>query len=59
MLPSESAARVGVKRVGVAGWEVVGVGGAVVVTDTFSTDGMETQETWTWDDADKHKHRHT
>lgn len=43
VLPSESAARVGVKRVGVAGWEVVGVGGAVVVTDTFSTDGMETQ----------------
>lgn len=60
VLPSESAARVGVKRVGVAGrevvrWEVVGVGGAMVVTDTFSTGGMETRahgngntQTHTW-----------
>lgn len=41
-LPSGSAGRLGVKRVGVAGWEVmgwvVGVGGAVAVTDTLSTD---------------------
>lgn len=53
VLPSESAAGVGVRRVGVAEWEVerwevvrwelVGVGEAVVVTDTFSTDRIVTQ----------------
>ena len=42
VLPSGSGAGLGVRRVGVAGWEVigwvVGVGGTVVVTDTLSTD---------------------
>lgn len=42
VLPSGSGAKLGVKRVGVAGWEViswvVGVGGTMVVTDTLSTD---------------------
>lgn len=42
MLPSGSGAKLGVRRVGVVEWEViglvVGVGGTVVVTDTLSTD---------------------
>lgn len=42
VLPFGSGAKLGVRRVGVAGWEVigwvVGVGGTVVVTDTLSTD---------------------
>lgn len=42
MLPFGSRARLGVRRVGVVVWEViggvVGVGGTVVVTDTLSTD---------------------
>lgn len=43
VLPSGSKAKLGVRRVGVAGWEVigwveVGVGGTMVVTDTLSTD---------------------
>lgn len=67
VLPSESAAGVGVKRVGVAGWEVVrwevvGVGGAMVVTDTFSTDRMETQthgNVMTQTNTHTHTHGHT
>ena len=43
MLPFGSGAKLGVRRVGVAGWEVigwvvVGMGGTVVVSDTLSTD---------------------
>lgn len=42
MLPSGSGAKLGVRRVWVVEWEVigwvVGVGGTVVVTDTLSTD---------------------
>lgn len=43
VLPSRSGAKLGVRKVGVAGWEViswmvVGVGGTVVVSDTLSTD---------------------
>ena len=42
MLPFGSRAKLGVRRVGVMGWEVigwvVGVGGTMVVTDTLSTD---------------------
>lgn len=43
MLPSWSGTKLGVRRVGVAGWEVIGwmvegVGGTVVVSDTLSTD---------------------
>lgn len=53
MLPSGSGAKLGVKRVGVAGWEViswvVGVGGTMVVTDTLSTDRQ-------WDDTQIHKY---
>lgn len=52
MLPFGSRARLGVRRVGVVVWEViggvVGVGGTVVVTDTLSTDRE-------WDDTHIHK----
>lgn len=42
MLPFGSGGKLGVRRVGVAGWEVtgwvVGVGGTMAGTDTLSTD---------------------